>query len=391
MMETISINFSNGFNNKARAVSIPEGYSRTAINVDLDVAGKLRKRGGYTRLYTGDCHSVWQRYFVEDGDLKYLNSDNTATVLKTGVGGNDVSYTKIANRIYFCNGSTVGSIINSTYREWGLSRPSFQPTATARPSGGLFGGDYQTAITWLYDGEESGTGIASRTTVADGGGLRLSDFPQPPDYITKVAVYVSSVDSEDMYLYDEYPADVTEMFINKKICTLPLATQFGTNPLPFDIVQGHYGRLYGTKDRYVYYSNPRNYGLFSPRSYWVFPTTVTCLISVPGVIYVGTSSQIYRISNIDGQGPVQRTVLKEYGIVPMRNVEYDTGNDEAFFRSTEGDCVATSEGITELTAENVAMDEYGSASMTLVDSDGIKKLIGVSQNIVTASPFKAAN
>ena len=165
-------------NNKARAESIPQGnkedprgFARSAINVDIDNSGNIRNRPLYKKIYTGDCHSTYKRYFVEEGDLKYLNADNTATTIKAGVGDEPISFTSIAGRIYFSNGVVSGGIVHGNYNGWGLARPPFQPTATARTSGNMFAGDYQIAITWLRKGEESGAILASRITIPDGGGV----------------------------------------------------------------------------------------------------------------------------------------------------------------------------------------------------------------------------
>ena len=389
-METLNITVGNGINNKARSESMPEGYARSAINVDMDNAGNARNRPGFTQLYSGDCHSFWKRYFVEGGDLKYLNADNTATTIKTGVGNEEVSYTTIADRIYYSNGSVVGSIINGSFQAWGIDRPTFQPTTTASSHGGMFAGDYQVAITWLRNGEESGTINGSSISLDDGEGIRLSNFPVPPGDITQVAVYVSSTNGKTFWLYNEYPADVSEVFVSSAISTIPLRTQFANKPQPFTIVQSHYGRIYGAIGKYVYFSNPQNYGLFDTNNYWVLPDSVTGIVSVPGAVYVGTANQIYRISGIDGDGSPVKTVVKEYGMTLTLDYPYDKDNEIAYVRSTKGDIAITSEGISEITATALAMDEYRTGFLTLIESDGIKKLIGISQGIEKVSDLKAS-
>ena len=383
-------------NNKARAESIPQGnkedprgFARSAINVDIDSAGKVRDRPGYTQLYAGDCHSVYNRYFVEEGDLKYLNTDNTAATIKTGVGDEKISYCAVAGRIYFSSPVISGSIINDNYRKWGVARPQRQPTVTQRSSGNMHGGEYQVAITWMREGEESGAILSSRVAVDDGGGIVLSNFPVPSDDIDQVAVYVSSINGKELYLFGQFPANGDEIYIDKHISDITINTQFGRTPDAFPIIEYHYGRIYGAIDNRVHYSNPHNYGLFNPNQYWHFPGRVTCLISVPGAFYVGTAEKIYRVSNIDGEGSPVNTVAKDYGIVNTLNTCYDTDNEVAYITSTKGLCAVTNEGITEITAKNVAMDEYGNTVLTVVEQDGHKKLISVNQNIIKVSGLKA--
>ena len=167
-------------------------------------------------------------------------------------------------------------------------------------------------------------------------------------------------------------------------------THLGKKPYAFKIVTAHYGRLYGSVGRYVYYSNSRNYGLFNPRQYLVFPADVTGIVSVPGIIYVGTKDKIYRISNIDMEGPPVRTEVKEYGMPETLNYVYDIDNNIAYANSTKGVISFSSEGITEITAPNLAMDNYRKSIITLIEQDGIKKLIVISQGIEKVSDLKAS-
>ena len=397
-METLNITVGNGINNKARSESMPEGYVRSATNVDFDNSGNAYDRDGYTLDYSGtDIHSLWhwdvnqsERYFIEGSDLKHRDSNGTISTIKTGVGNGEVSFTHIANRVLFSNDTHAGSIIHGNYQDWGVTRPSRQPDASESTGAGMFGGEYQVAATWLRNGEESGTVLANEITITDGAGIRLSNFPVPPSDITHVAVYVSSVNSKDLYLFGEYPANVDEVYIDKHISDIPLTTQFGNKPLNFEIIEGHYGRIYGSISRHLYYSNAQNFGLFNPRNHWAMPDVITGIISVPGALYVGTKENVYRLSNIDLDGVPTRTVVKDYGMVKMLNTAYDTNNEVGYFLGAKGYCVATSEGITEITEQNVAMDKYGQVSITIRDKDGFKRLIGVSQEIVKISGLKAS-
>ena len=390
-METLNITVGNGINNKARSESMPEGYVRSAVNVDMDNAGNARNRPGFTQLYSGDCHSFWKRYFVEGGDLKYLNADNTATTIKTGVGNEEISYTTIADRIYYSNGVVVGSIINGSFQAWGIDRPAFQPTTSASSHGGMFAGDYQVAITWLRNGEESGTINGSSISLEDGEGIRLSNFPVPPSDVTQVAVYVSSTNGKTFWLYDdEYPPDVSEVFVNSAISTIPLRTQFANKPQPFTIVQAHRGRIYGAVGRYLYYSNSQNYGLFDHNNYWTFPVDITCVISVQNMMYVGTKDKIYPISNIDSEGGVRRDDARNIGTTLTVNPVEDIDNEIVYAVSTKGMVSFTTEGVSDITATNLAMDEYKTSAITLIESDGFKKLISISQGIEKVSDLKAS-
>jgi len=198
-----------GMTNLHRDTAIPDGYLYNAVNVQFTNEGDvIFPRTGSTVAYSGVCKWVFKTpiitLFVESGALKKLNNNNTATVIMAGVGNNRMVYTIAGDAIYFSNGTKSGKFLNNVGSEWGVARPARQPDCAGVASGGLYGGEYRVAITFFgTDGNESGTGMGRRVTVADGGGIHLSNFPIPPSYCTGIGVYVSPVNGADMLLYGE--------------------------------------------------------------------------------------------------------------------------------------------------------------------------------------------
>jgi hypothetical protein len=379
-----------GMNNRTRAERTPDGMARNAVNVQFDDTGAiLIPRSGYTLAHAGDVHSLYHTdafdLFVEDGTLKVLTPEAiTATTLMTGVGNSPMGYTDADNgSIYFANEHVTGKTDGENASEWGTARPPRQPTCTPVTFGGMFAGDYRVAITWIAD-EESGTGMGARVTVPDGGGIHLTNFPPPPDYVDKVAVWVSSVNSKDMYLYAEYGADTSDVSIGRLtptgvIPTVPLQTQLGFPPAPRGIIQSHYGRIYYARGPKLYWTAIRRFGLQFANSYWSFDSDIQVVVSCSNVLYVGTEKVLYRITNIDGDGPAIRGSELDCGAV-KGSESYDPDGNNAYFMSGRGFIRATSEGLTELTYDRVAMPFFEKGSTSVIERDGIKYLIGVFQN-----------
>ena len=387
-LETISIPLYKGIHNKSRPESIPEGYCREAVNVDFNRSGHISQRPGQTLIYSGNCHSLWNNYFVEDGTLKRLNPDYSAAIIKEDIGDAPVSYCTIAGRIYFTNGLTLGSVVNGVYQSWGVPRPARQPDVTEQSGGGLHAGTYQVAITWMRKGEESGTIGARSITISEGAGLVLSNFPTPPYDVDQIGVYVSSVNGTELYLYKEVPSFTSSLSVEAHISNIPLTTQFASPPRSFTIIEAHYGRVYGVAENRVYFSEPQNYGLFRPNQYWTFSDEVRCLVSVPGALYVGTAGAIYKISGIDSGETVQRLEVRDYGAARILNTAYDPEKPIGYITSARGYCAVSTDGVQDLTHEHFAMSEFGNSVLSVVEQNGIRKLIGINRNVLKESPLK---
>lgn len=389
-MQSIPLQFS-GMNNKARPEALPKDKLRNAVNVIFDDDGNIQfPRPGKTIRYAGNCHSVYENkfntLFVENGVLKRLNNDNTTTSLLATWGNSRTFYTIVGDTIYCSNdGDASGKVRNGIASEWGTARPPRQPDCFPIATGDMYAGDYRIAITWIAD-EESGTGMGKRVTVADGGGIRVTNFPSPPSYVKGYAVYVSSVNGKDMYLYGEYGVDIQEVHIGRLTAdgvlpTVPLMTQFCFVPVPTGVIAAHYGRIYYPRGDKLYFTEPHRYGLQKPNNYLSFDTEVQTLNSCPNVLYVGTKNKFGKITNIDaddGTPPIFEP-LQDCGTT-RGSETYDQDGVSSYVMSDRGFLKLTPEGVQELTYQQVAMPTFEIGSMTVIEYDGSKYLIGAFQD-----------
>jgi hypothetical protein len=382
----------SGMNNRASPEAIPKNKDRSyvdrlrnAANVIFDNDDNIIfPRPGKTLRYSGDCHSIYQgsdiTLFAESGGLKKLNTDNTATTLASGLGGSRVFYTPVGDTIYWANDITSGKVRNGVASEWGTVRPPRQADCAAISFGNMFPGDYRVAITWIAD-EESGTGMGRRVAIPDGGGIRIDNFPAPPSYVTGVAVYVSSVNGGDMYLYGEYPANVSEVTVVKHIGTIPLETQFKYPPMPQSGIIAHLGRIYYIRGNKVYWTEAHRYGLQKANSYWTFDSEVKVVVSTLPVLYVGTETRSYGITNIDSPDGSPANIEPYQITAAVKGSEtYDKDGKSAYFMTDNGFVRATKEGLVELTYDNVAMPNFEEGTMAVTEINGLKYLVGAFQN-----------
>ena len=147
-------------NNRATDHSLPDGAARNIVNANVDAAGRIRRRDGLTKIYSGvaicngySCPAG--EFFVEAGNLMQLNSDNTSTRLQHGIVG-ALAYHYMLGIVYISDNRNTYKIVNGGVIPWGLPRPP-EPTLSST-SGSLPAGVYAAAIVGVdSDGLESGS------------------------------------------------------------------------------------------------------------------------------------------------------------------------------------------------------------------------------------------
>ena len=381
----------NGMNNRAREEALPEGKARQAVNVQFGNDGEvLFSRPGTTRVYAGNCHSLHQgdsTIFVEDGNLKRLNSDNTATTLRASIGSNCVFYTTVGDATYWANADATGVVVAGVNKEWGVARPARQADAAPSSSGGMFAGEYRLAITWLgSDGEEGGTGVSKRVIVPEGGGIHLTNFPVPPAYCTGVCVYLSSVNSKDLYLYGEFAPNVSDIALVKRLCTIPLTTQFSYPPQPNAKIIAHNGRIYYTRDNRVHYTDVHKYGSQHRNQFFRFDSTAKVIVSAPPTLYVNTENQLHQIVGIDSPEGAQLNLLQKGGCA-LGSEASDPDGLTDYLMSDRGFIALNAQGIVGLLSyDNVAIPAYKTGAMVVTEVDGLKYALFVGKD-ATANPL----
>tara|TARA_R110000868_G_scaffold60448_7_gene184627 strand:+ start:774 stop:2018 length:1245 start_codon:yes stop_codon:yes gene_type:complete len=384
----------NGMNNRTRPENVPEGKAQNAVNVQFSNTGEiLFPRVGKTLDYAGVTSSLYTNaditLFVEGGSLKQLNADNTATVLRSGLGTSRVYYTSVGGTVYFANELVTGKVKDGVASEWGTARPPRQPDCMAIQSGGLLAGNYGVVITWIGS-EESGTGMSTGAIVAEGGGIALTNFPTPPSYVNAVAVYVSSVNGDDLYLYGEFAPNTTALNIGKAINVISLETQFAYPPLPQQKIIKHMGRIYYSRGSQVYYTEPHRYGLQRPNNFFTFDSDVKTIISAPPSLYVNTATQLYKITNLDadtkpsstdpGDGKPPKLDILQKGGAARGSECADPDGVTYYYMSDRGFMAVKAEGAQSLTYDEVAIPFYEEGTSTVTEVDGLKYLTFMGAN-----------
>jgi hypothetical protein len=362
----------------------PERFSQNdlaiASNIDIDRSYKVTRRPGYTSVYVGACHSVWSDeitcLMVVNSTLVQVNADYSRTVLRTLADGKTrMVYCKVNDRIYFSNGTDKGIYENGVCRSWGMDIPgTVKATATV---GYMPAGEYQFTMTYLRsDGQESGSGLASVITVPAGSGLIFSlPVSHDPDVVSK-ALYLSTPNSNVMYLALLLPnATTVSQYTNDTLeLDLPLVTQFLSTPPAGQLISYYRGHILVAKDDYIYISDPFGYELFDLRKNIATNGRVTMLATIEDVerimmggglqsgVFVGTDVSCGVLAGTELE-KMQYVLKTDYGVIEGALAYVDGslfGDDSTGARplpiwlSTDGICV----GVPGMDIKNLTRTRY---------------------------------
>lgn len=367
-----------GLRNDVSPERMEAGDLVTADNVNIDPSGQLSRRDGLTEVVAGDFHSLWSEgdlcLMVGGTNLYRVQPGYTTEVLRSDLtAGAKMAYCRVDERTYYGNGRECGILENGSVRSWGLAAPTSQGTATAT-SGNLDAGTYQYAVTYLRDdGQESGTGLAGRVEVTDGG-ISFTNLPvsDDPNVVGKI-LYLTAANGIDLYEREILDNATTATTVTSAgDLSLPLQSQHLSPPPAGNLIAYWRGRMWVVDGNIAYPSEPHAYELFDLRHYIEFPGPVTLFAPVDdpagGGIFIAAGK---KTSFLGGLTPEEATFtpLLEYGAI-LGTLEYVEGTlfgDGALggrkvpmWASTAGICIGFPDGsIRNLTEDRYTMDEEG--------------------------------
>ncbi len=163
--ESIVLASFSGLKNTVAPERLTANELETALNVDIDDTGQLRRRRGYDLKIAGSFHSIRELggkiYGVKDGALGIIRPDYTFFSLGVTVGLSPVCYAQVDDNVYFSSLDADGVILpDETIIDWGMTdgqgtwwSPVISPTATlGAVSGKLLGDPVRASVIEPYKG-----------------------------------------------------------------------------------------------------------------------------------------------------------------------------------------------------------------------------------------------
>lgn len=372
---------------------------REAQNVDIDNAGKLRRRQGYSKIHSGSgCRGLWSHdevdfgLFAEGTDLKMIRNGEVTTVGTVSLVSVP-SYAVVNGDVIWSDGQNIGKITSDgdPVSFW-VESPAGVPVCSAHSAGGLDAGEYQVTVSFVdLDGRESGAPAATTVEVQQGGGIALSGIPQPPDISTAVNVWVSHADGEELYHAARIPAGITSYIIGAGRRGRVLDVHF-MEPMPAgSLIAYSHGRLFSvTRDPIrgdvIWYSEPLRYGLRAIGNYITFKDVSMILPVGQGanaVLYAGSHKRTFYMvgPNPDawekrlarGSGVVRGTAVTApgtfFGLETAEPVGYWLAADGVF-------CIGLPGGAVQPFSERQFLTDHADVGASLVrEANGIRQVI----------------
>lgn len=385
--------WSAGMNNIAPDHALPTSkYGRTvavrnAVNADIDTAGWLRRRAGYTKIVAGintrgGYSCPLGSFFVQGTKLLRLNDDNSTTLLFDGVLGDEITYEYFNGAVYFSDGFVTKRITATGAEEWGLDvplAPTVYPVAGALPPG-----VYIAAITTVdASGRESGASETAVITLNTTSGLRVGGLTQTS------RVYLSTTNGTVLFLVAETTATSFDVTLPGYDSGKPLDTQFLSRPPAGRIIRQYKGRLYIADGNTLWHTEPYAPDLVHRgRGFFQFSDPITVVEpGKTGLWVVASTTEFY---SGDGPKDFRPETKLGYGAVYGTSQLLPRTRD-AIWYSTKGVVMGTKDGqATNLQEENVAAGS-GTAGASLVrEQDGIRHMI-VSVRDPNVSPLASTS
>ena len=372
-----------GMNNRQPDYALPEGTLRNLVNIDVDNAGHLHRREGYTRVVSAaNCRGGYScplgTFFIQGADLCQLNDDDTVTVLFSGVYGPTPAYEFFNDTLYFSDGLITKKITAGGVQEWGLPVPA---TPTVYVTAGLMpAGDYLVAITTVdADGVESGASDLSVVSILPGstGSLVVEGMPVGR---TK-RVYASTPNGATLFLVAELAANVFTYTITTAELGngAPLVTQQMCAPPAGQIIREHNGRLYIAADNVLWVTEP-----YAPD--WVNLSTGFILQEDYITVVEPVDAGVWLVSDqtyfFQGSGPEDFTIGQRlaYGAVYGTSARVPYARDVVWYTS-RGLVLATGDGqVTNLQDQDVAPHDGTSGAALVREQDGLRQAVVSVQN-----------
>lgn len=297
-------------------------YLRSSANVDIDNAGKLRRReselliqamtGAHSLCMTSDTTG----YLVRGSVLYSVSLPSYAETFAKALTSNaTMSWLTVGDDLYFSNGTDSGRITQGLFFPMGMPTPD-APTCTTI-AGTLLAGTYQVGVSYFNSvtGEEGGISASSNPALAAVGGLRIT-LPAATPGATHANVYVSTVNGAVPML----AATVALGTATKDFTTQPTPGRDSNGryeePLPAGALFSSNGRLCSFSGSTVYVGLPFRPGYYMPADGYIpFPADVSIAIENQGGTFIAADKTYWAPGDLgDVQGPLA-TVLP-YGAVP---------------------------------------------------------------------------
>lgn len=355
-----------------------------ATNIDLDDAGKPRRRRGFTEAIAGSSHSLYSTeagdvFAVISGYLCYIRDDLTTVQLTAAT--DPFHYNEHNGKVY-ARSRSQSLVIEAdlTTHAWGVQHvPTFGTIALA---GGIMpAGKYRIAFTYVRtsDGLEGGWSTAQEVELTEQGGIAVTGLPTLSGHT--INAYISTPNGEVLYLAKEgittaHTFSTPAQQLVSAARTYGIYPPIGSGPFVF-----HQGSFYLVDGGILWVTEPHQ--LESVRlssSYMQFEDEIVGLATVTDGVYVATAKGIFFLA---GAFPAMQMLrVARYGASVVTEVDPESLEAESkaavLFVTKRGLCAGYDGGVlVNLTDNSFHPPEAQTAVGFSRQQDGMNQYVGV--------------
>lgn len=378
--EVIAGPFPDGMNNRLRDHDLPDGAARNIVNADVDNQGKVTRRKGLTKIYSGKKPSSGYScplgtFFIENQSLRKLKSDGTYDSVLFGLQGTEFEYSYFNGTLYFSDGLINKKITSTSVSSWGLPIPS--APVLSQITGTYGQGRYLCSCSFVDEnGMESGGSKLAEIVLTKPSGIYFGNLPTLPPGSVSLRLYLSTVDGKELY----HVADTTMSFYaitGSRYDDGNIAEMLSAYPPPpASIIRFYNGRAYVVdKEGGVWYSNPYSFDHFQlASSYLMLPLEVVIMEPVTNGIFFATAKETFFYAGNPESG---FSVIKkyDYGAIKGTGKRIPSSNEVAWM-SQRGVIIGSADGSCENRQEKNVATETGVSGATLIrEQDGMRQVI----------------
>lgn len=384
-MKTIPMGPWLGINNRlpdfALHVAKTGDFLRSADNVDIDNAGKIRRRSGtalhqaMTNAHSLHLTSATTGFLVRASTLYAITLPGySETLLKVLTSDTRMSYARLGDSWYFSNGTDSGRITAAVAYPMGLPTPA--APAVAGIGGALGKGRYQVGVSYSNSatGEEGGISAASSHELSSAGGIRVT-LPAATTGATHLNLYLSAANGGVATL----AATVASGTATHDLTALATGREASGRyeaPLPAGTLFVHNGRLCSFAGSTVSVGLPFRPGYYLPaEGYIPFPATVSLAAPNQGGVYIAADKTYWipgDLGNVEGA----LVDVLPYGAVP--GTVFSTPDDKnlvGWFGAKGFVLADTQGGVKAEMSDNVDLTAPASGTAQVFECDGYNRVV----------------
>lgn len=400
-MKTTPIGPFLGVNNRlpdfALSVRDKGDWLRDAVNVDIDNAGRVRRRAAaalvqaMTNADSLYMTSVTSGYLRRGAAIYAITLPTySETLFKVLSADAPLSWAAFNGVLYYSNGTDSGRIEGGVAYPWGLATPN-TPTC-ANIAGTLYAGKYQVGVSYYNNvtGEEGGISASSSPSLSSDGGIRVT-LPGASTGATHVNVYFSTVNGSIPMFIGSYAVGTSTVDVAAEPTRLRESNGRFEAPLPAGTqVFMANGRLCSVSGNRINLGSPARPGYYIPidgrqraegapmdYGYITFPANVDLAVPTQMGVYVayGDVTQFFAGTDLAATELVKDVL--HYGAVPgTAFVVPHKENPLVGWFGAHGIVLGDPQGLVkDAMIDNVDLTPPASGTSTVIQTDGYKRVI----------------